>query len=79
MTVIICKGKVKGNVVILENDAVFPEGIEVEVRLLENEPDLEKRKAIVSRFLTLGEKLKGRNVNLSKYIAESKEELEERV
>lgn len=77
--IITCKGKVKGNVVILENDAILPDGSLVEIRVLEYKPDLKKRKLAVESILTFGEKLKGRNINLSKYITESREELEDRV
>lgn len=72
------KGIVKGNVIVLENNAVLPEGIEVEVRPLLSKTDLIKRKAAVRRLEALGEKLKGRNINLSEYVIKAREELEER-
>ena len=76
MATITYKGTVKGNIVILESDAAFPEGAEVEVKILESKPDLAKRKAAVLRLTALGEKLKGRNVNLSKHVLEAKAKLE---
>ena len=74
-----CKGKVRGNTVIIENDALLPEGSLVEIRVLEYKPNLEKRRLAVESLLALGEKLKDRNISLSKYITEAREELENRV
>jgi hypothetical protein len=76
---ITCKGTIKGNIVILENNAMLPEGSIVEVKVLESEPDLEKRKVAIDSIMALGEKLKGRGINLSRYITEAREELEKRV
>lgn len=73
------KGTVKGNIVILESSATLPEGSEVEVRLLESKPNLARRKEVVARLAALRKKLEGRDVNLSKYVAEAREELEKRV
>ena len=78
MAEVTCKGTVKGNIVILEDSATLPEGSEVEVRLLESKPNLAKRKEVVERLEALGKRLKGRDVNLSKHVAEAREELEER-
>jgi hypothetical protein len=77
--VMTCKGTVKGNIVILENNAMLPEGSIVEVKVLESEPDLEKRKIAIDSIMALGEKLKGRGINLSRYIVEARKELEKRV
>jgi len=38
MAVMTCRGIVKGNIVVLEDAAILPEGSEVEVRLLELNP-----------------------------------------
>lgn len=73
------KGTVKGNIVILESSATLPEGSEVEVRLLESKPNLARRKEVVARLAALRKKLEGRDVNLSKYVAEAREELDKRV
>ena len=79
MAVMTCRGIVKGNIVVLEDAAILPEGSEVEVRLLGSKPDLARRRAAGVKLRALGEKLKGRNINLSKYVIEAREELEERV
>jgi len=75
---VIYRGTVKGNIVVLETAAALPEGSKVEVRLLESKPNLPRRKAAVERLEALGAKLKGRGINLSKYVVEAREELEER-
>ena len=72
------KGTVKGNIVILESSATLPEGSEVEVRLLESKPNLARRKEVVARLEALSERLKGRDVDLSKHVVEAREELEKR-
>lgn len=79
MAVTTYRGIVKGNTVVLEGTATLPEGSEVEVRLLESKPNIAQRKAAVAKLRTLGERLKGRHINLSKYVVEAREELEERV
>jgi hypothetical protein len=79
MAPITYRGTVKGNIVVLEGTATLPEGSKVEVRLLESKPNLAQRKAAVAKLRALGERLKGRDVNLSKYVIEAREELEERV
>ena len=73
MAVITYRGIVKGNTVILESAAVLPEGTEVEVRFLQPKPDLARRKAAVAKLGALGMKLKGRDINLSKYVIETRE------
>jgi len=45
----------------------------VEVRLLESKPNLARRKAVVAKLAALGERLKGRDVDLSKYVVEARE------
>lgn len=73
MEATIYKGVIKGNVIILRNNAVLPKGTEVEIRPLIHEPDLSKRKESVKRIKEFGEKLKGRNINLSKYVIEARQ------
>lgn len=75
----ICKGVVKDNLVVLEEGIRLPEGTLVEVRPIEQEIDLEKRKEAVAKLKALGEKLRGRNLNLGKYVLEARREIEERV
>ena len=79
MVAVTYRGTVKNNKVVLERGVTLPDGAEVEVRLLESKPDSAKRKAAVARLRAIGEKLKGRDVNLSKYVIEAREELEKRV
>ena len=74
---IICKGMVKGNVVILED--ALPEGSEVEVRVIESKSNSAQKKVAIDAIMALGKKLEGRGINLSKCLAEAREELENRV
>lgn len=73
----ICKGVVKGNVVILED--VLPEGSEVEVRVIESKSNSAQKKLAIDAIMAFGRKLEGRGINLSKCLAEAREELENRV
>lgn len=78
MASVIYRGTVKGNIIVLESAAALPEGSKVEVRLLESKPNLARRRAAVAKLEALAKRLKGRDINLSKYVVEAREELEER-
>jgi hypothetical protein len=79
VVIMTCKGTVKGNIVILEKNVMLPEGSVVEVKVLGSEPDLNKRKLVVDSLIALGEKLKGRGINLGRCVTEAREELENQI
>ena len=77
----VCKGIVKGNVVILEEGAQLPNGATVVVALepaQQTEEEVNTRRALIGRMKAFGRKLEGRNVNLGALILEGREELEQR-
>ena len=82
-----CKGKVQGNVIILEEGVHLPDGLDVMVltehtaEMVEGEvsPEaLAQRRALVAQMQAFGQRLAGRSVHLSEALLESREELEAR-
>ena len=80
------QGVIHGNVVILDEDAHFPEGVRVTVTL---EPatlvadvltpgDLAQRRTLVAHMRAFGQRLAGRHVCLGDRVLEGREELEDR-
>ena len=83
----IYKGVVKGNAIILEEGAHLPNGARVVVTVEPREEqevgeitseEREARQALVARMEEFGQRLAGRQVNLSDLILEEREELQNR-
>jgi hypothetical protein len=82
-----CKGRVQGNVVILEEGIYLPDGTPVTVLVEQGEmaaqkeitqAELAQRRALVAQMKAFGQRLVGRHVPLSDLILEGREELEDR-
>ena len=82
-----CKGRVQGNVVILEDGVHFPDGTPVTVMVEQEEmaeqeeitqEELAQRRALVAQMQAFGQRLVGRHVPLGALILEGREELEDR-
>lgn len=82
-----CKGKVQGNVVVLEAGVSLPDGTDVMVMAEyaaateggEITPDeLAQRQALVAQMHAFGQRLEGRHICLSDALLEGREELEAR-
>ena len=82
-----CKGRVQGNVVILEDGVHLPDGTPVTVMVEQGEmakqeeitqEELAQRRALVAQIKAFGQRLVGRHVPLSDLILEGREELEDR-
>jgi hypothetical protein len=82
-----CKGRVQGNVVVLEEGIHLPDGTPVIVLVEQREmaeqeeitqAELAQRRALVAQMKAFGQRLVGRHVPLSDLILEGREELEDR-
>ena len=82
-----CKGRVQGNVVILEEGVHLPDGTPVTVMVEQGEmaeqeeitqEELAQRRALVAQIKAFGQRLVGRHVPLSDLLLEGREELEDR-
>ena len=82
-----CKGRVQGNVVILEEGVHLPDGTSVTVMVEQGEmaeqeeitqAELAQRRALVAQMKAFGKRLVGRHVPLGDLILEGREELEDR-
>jgi hypothetical protein len=82
-----CKGRVQGNVVILEEGVHLPDGTPVTVMVEQREmaeqeeitqEELAQRRALVAQMKAFGRRLVGRHVSLGDLILEGREELEDR-
>ncbi|MGE3540187.1 MAG: hypothetical protein AB7N91_22460 [Candidatus Tectimicrobiota bacterium] len=82
-----CKGKVQGNVVVLEEGVFLPDGIDVMVIAQHAEAtaggemtpeELAQRRLLVVQLQAFGQRLTGRSVHLSDALLEGREELEAR-
>jgi hypothetical protein len=82
-----CKGRVQGNIVILEEGVHLPDGTPVTVMVEQREmaeqeeitqEELVQRCALVAQMKAFGQRLVGRHVPLSDLILEGREELEDR-
>ena len=80
------QGVIHGNVVILDEDVHFPEGVRVTVTVEPVSPaadvlapkDLAQRRTLIAQMRAFGQRLAGRNVCLGDRILEGREELEDR-
>jgi hypothetical protein len=80
------QGVIHGNVVILDEDVHFPEGVRVTVTVEPVSPaadvlapkDLAQRRTLIAQMRVFGQRLAGRNVCLGDRILEGREELEDR-
>jgi hypothetical protein len=81
------KGVVQGNIVVLDEGALIPEGSRVTIAIepidrARSHPavpdDVEQRQAWAAHLTTFGERLRGRQMSLGNLVLESREELEER-
>lgn len=82
-----CKGKVQGNVVVLEEGVCLPDGTDVMVMAEQTEAatgeeitpeELAQRRLLVVQLQAFGQRLTGRSVHLSDALLEGREELEAR-
>jgi hypothetical protein len=82
-----CKGRVHGNVVILEEGVHLPDGTPVTVMVEQGEmaeqeeitqEELAQRRALVAQIKAFGQRLVGRHIPLSDLILEGREEREDR-
>lgn len=81
-----CQGVIHGNVVILDEDVPFPDGVRVTVTVEPEEPaadvltpeDLAQRRTLVAQMRAFGQRLAGRDVCLGDRVLEGREELEDR-
>jgi tetratricopeptide (TPR) repeat protein len=82
-----CKGRVQGNVVVLEEGVHLPDGTPVTVMVEQRDmaeqeeitqEELAQRRALVGRMKAFGQRLVGRHVTLSDLILAGREELEDR-
>ena len=82
-----CKGRVQGNVVILEEGVHLPDGTPVTVMVEQGamaaqeeitQEELAQRRALVAQIKAFGQRLVGRHVPLSDLLLEGREELEDR-
>lgn len=82
-----CKGRVQGNVVILEEGVHLPDGTPVTVLVEQRDmaeqeeitqEELAQRRALVARMKAFGQRLVERHVTLSDVILVGREELEDR-
>ena len=81
------KGRVQGNVIVLEEAIPLPNGEPVLVTVEQVRPgktttvtpkELQQRQDLVARMKEFGQSLEKRNINLGDLILEEKEELENR-
>ena len=80
------QGVIHGNMVILDEDVHFPEGVRVTVTVEPETPavdgltpeDLAQRRTLVAQMRVFGQRLAGRNVCLGDRVLEAREELEDR-
>lgn len=82
-----CKGTVQGNVIVLEEGVLLPDGatvlITVEQVQKEEMPtvtpeELRQRQVVVARMKEFGQRLAKRDINLGDLVLAEKEELENR-
>jgi hypothetical protein len=81
-----CKGRVQGNIVILEEGVHLPDGTPVTVMVDQEEAaeegeitqeELAQRHALVAQMKAFGQRFVGRHVPLGDLILEGREELED--
>jgi hypothetical protein len=81
-----CQGVIHGNVVILDEDMHFPDGVRVTVTVEQEAPAadvltpeaLAQRRTLVAHMQAFGQRLAGRSVCLGDRVLEGREELEDR-